>query len=81
MPNKTSLSLMSYVFVLAIVLGRFVGCPKTGGPIMDEIRFWEIVQRVHAQSGGDMRLKCDSIRAEISSLSKSDAQAFMDIFE
>lgn len=47
---------------------------------MDELRFWEIVQSAHDQSGGDMDAKCELIGAAISKLSKYDAKEFQSIF-
>lgn len=47
---------------------------------MDEMKFWEIVQQVHDQSGGDMDKKCGLIEAEVSKLSNKDAIAFSHLF-
>lgn len=48
---------------------------------MDEIQFWEIVQRAHEQSDGVMDDKCEGIRTIVSKLSKDDAIGFARLFD
>lgn len=48
---------------------------------MDEPKFWEIVDAVHARSGGDMDRKCEAIRDAISALPGHEASAFAAIFD
>ena len=48
---------------------------------MDEDGFWEIVQRAHDLSGGDMDQKCDALRQLIPALSKDEALAFAQHFD
>lgn len=48
---------------------------------MDEAGFWEIVQRVHDESGGDMDDKCERVRAAVGALPPADARAFAKIFD
>lgn len=48
---------------------------------MDELKFWEIVQHAHDQSGGDMDVKCEAIKAEVSNLPKENAIAFSRFFD
>lgn len=48
---------------------------------MNEVKFWELVQSAHEQSGGDMDQKCELIRAAVAGLSKGDAVAFSRIFD
>ncbi|QPK65348.1 DUF4240 domain-containing protein [Methylomonas sp. LL1] len=48
---------------------------------MDEIKFWEIVQRAHEQSSGDMDHKCEVIKTIISKLSRDDAIGFARLFD
>jgi hypothetical protein len=48
---------------------------------MDENGFWDIVQRAHDASSGDMDRKCDALRQELSKLSKGDALDFAGHFD
>ena len=48
---------------------------------MDELNFWEIVQHAQDQSGGDMDVKCEAIKAEVSTLPKVNAIAFSHFFD
>ena len=48
---------------------------------MDEDRFWEIVQRVHDISAGDMDRKCVALRQQIAALSKEGALEFGHLFD
>lgn len=48
---------------------------------MDDAGFWKIVQDVHDASGGDMQLKCDLLRQQISSLPAIEAAQFADFFD
>jgi hypothetical protein len=48
---------------------------------MDEPRFWEILQRAHEESGGDMDEKCEIIAAVVSKLSREEAIAFSRHFD
>jgi hypothetical protein len=48
---------------------------------MNEPRFWEIVQSVHDQSGGDMDEKSELIKAAISKLSPDEAKSFSGLFD
>lgn len=48
---------------------------------MNELRFWEIVQSAHDQSGGDMDEKSELIKAALSKLSEDDAKAFSNLFD
>ena len=48
---------------------------------MDESNFWEIVERVHDQSGGDMDEKREAIKDAIATLPKDEAEAFGQLFE
>jgi len=48
---------------------------------MDEDRFWEIVQRVHDSSEGDMDRKCVALRQQIAALSKEAALEFSQLFD
>jgi hypothetical protein len=47
---------------------------------MDEAQFWELVQRVHDASGGDMDRKCEILKTEIGKLFKNDADDFSFLF-
>ncbi len=47
---------------------------------MNEDKFWELVQKAHNFSGGDMDKKCSKIKATIASLPKNDALDFLRIF-
>lgn len=48
---------------------------------MDDLKCWEIVDRVHALSGGDMDEKCETLTAMLSSLNREDAIAFSLFFD
>ena len=48
---------------------------------MDESGFWNLVQRAHDQSGGDMDEKCDLIRDAIAALPKAEALDFGRLFD
>jgi Protein of unknown function (DUF4240) len=48
---------------------------------MDESQFWDLVQRAHDAAGDDMDRKGQILKQEISSLSKTDALDFADLFD
>ncbi len=48
---------------------------------MDELKFWEIVQNAHDQSGGDMDEKCEVIKTVVSELPKEEAIEFSRFFD
>ena len=48
---------------------------------MDEQTFWQIVQRAHDASHGNMPRKCELLTAQIAQLSKEDAVEFRNIFD
>jgi len=48
---------------------------------MDEQAFWQIVQRAHDASRGNMPRKCELLTAEIRQLSKEDAVELRNIFD
>jgi Protein of unknown function (DUF4240) len=49
--------------------------------MMDEQKFWEVVQRAHDISAGNMDRKCDALRQQIFALSKDDALQFARLFD
>ncbi len=48
---------------------------------MNETRFWEIVQRAHRESDGDMDEKCELVKEAVSALSGEEAIEFQRIFD
>jgi len=48
---------------------------------MDDLKFWALVQRAHADSGGDMDQKCEAITEALSQLSAEEALAFSRLFD
>jgi hypothetical protein len=49
--------------------------------IMDEARFWTIVQQAHERSRGDMDEKCEALSEELSRLSSKEVRAFSKHFD
>lgn len=49
--------------------------------LMDESKFWQIVDAAHDQSGGDMDEKCELIKAVLSRLPEDDAREFSGLFD
>jgi hypothetical protein len=48
--------------------------------VVDEAKFWELVQQAHSAAGDDMDRKCEVLKAEIGRLSKNDANDFAMLF-
>jgi len=48
---------------------------------MDEDRFWDIVQRVHNISEGEMDRKCVALRQQIAALSRDASLEFAQLFD
>jgi hypothetical protein len=53
---------------------------KVGG-VVDELKFWEIVDSAHGRAGGDMDSKSELIKDAISKLSGLEANAFASNFD
>lgn len=48
--------------------------------MMDEDKFWQLIESAHQDSHGGMDLKCEKIKLAISHLSADEANAFYNIF-
>uniref|UniRef100_UPI00402B9BD3 DUF4240 domain-containing protein n=1 Tax=Methylomonas sp. PHL2-19 TaxID=3438878 RepID=UPI00402B9BD3 len=48
---------------------------------MDERQFWLMVEQAHELSGGDMKLKCETLAELVSKLAKDDAVRFVHYFD
>ncbi|MEM7316607.1 MAG: DUF4240 domain-containing protein, partial [Planctomycetota bacterium] len=70
-----------------VVTARIIGgCRLAASEIasrqeMDVDHFWQIIDSVNAQSGGDMDRKCELLKEELSSLGPDDLRDFVDHFD
>lgn len=48
---------------------------------MNTDQFWQIIDSVHARSGGDMDRKCELLKEELSALEKDELCDFIDHFD